>query len=170
MSKDIAPRDAFGDILVEIGRRNPKVVILNADLAGPVRVEKFAKEFPERFIQCGVAEQNMAAVAAGLAVSGKIPFIASYATFSPGKNWETVRTTIVYNDANVKIAGHHSGIVTGPDGATHQATEDIAIMRALPNVQIFIPCDANQAKWATLAAAKIRGPVYIRLPGTKPQL
>ncbi|KKR51332.1 MAG: hypothetical protein UT84_C0001G0017 [Candidatus Curtissbacteria bacterium GW2011_GWA1_40_16] len=160
-------RLGFGEGLVELGKADRDVVALSADLTESTHCHKFAKEFPERFIQCGVAEQNMAAVAAGLAVSGKIPFIASYATFSPGKNWETVRTTIVYNDANVKIAGHHSGIVTGPDGATHQATEDIAIMRALPNVQIFIPCDANQAKWATLAAAKIRGPVYIRFTRDK---
>jgi transketolase len=104
----------------------------------------------------------MAGIAAGLAVSGKIPFISSYATFSPGKNWETIRTTIIYNEANVKIAGHHSGIVTGPDGATHQATEDIAIMRCLPNIKVISPCDAIEAKKATLYSAEIYGPVYIR--------
>ncbi len=160
-------RLGFGEGLLEAGKLEKNVVALSADLTESTHCHKFAKEFPERFIQCGVAEQNMASVAAGLAVSGKIPFIASYATFSPGKNWETVRTTIVYNDANVKIAGHHSGIVTGPDGATHQATEDIAIMRALPNVTIFIPCDSNQAKKATLAASKIKGPVYIRFTRDK---
>jgi len=160
-------RLGFGEGLLELGRMEPDIVALSADLTESTHCHKFAKEFPDRFIQCGVAEQNMAAIAAGLAVSGKIPFIASYATFSPGKNWETVRTTIVYNDANVKIAGHHSGIVTGPDGATHQATEDIAIMRALPNVHIFIPCDSNQAKRTILAAAKIKGPVYIRFTRDK---
>jgi len=143
-------------------RDSPNVVVLTADLAESTRVHKFAEKWPERFIECGVAEQNMAAVAAGLAVSGKISFISSYATFSPGKNWETIRTTIIYNEANVKIAGHHSGIVTGPDGATHQATEDIAIMRCLPNIKIISPCDAIEAKKATLYAAEIYGPVYIR--------
>ena len=160
-------RLGFGEGLLELGKTNPHIVALSADLTESTHCHKFAKEFPERFIQCGVAEQNMAAIAAGLAVSGKIPFIASYATFSPGKNWETVRTTIVYNQANVKIAGHHSGIVTGPDGATHQATEDIATMRALPDIQIFIPCDSNQSKKATIESAKTKGPVYIRFTRDK---
>jgi transketolase len=123
--------------------------------------------YPERFFECGVAEQNMAAIAAGMAVTGKIPFISSYATFSPGKNWETIRTTIVYNQANVKIAGHHSGVVTGPDGATHQATEDIAITRAWPNIQVIVPCDAVEAKKATILAAKTQGPVYLRFTRDK---
>jgi transketolase len=155
-------RDGYGEALMELGEKNPNVVVLTADLAESTRVHKFAEKWPERFIECGVAEQNMAAVAAGLAVSGKISFISSYATFSPGKNWETIRTTIIYNEANVKIAGHHSGIVTGPDGATHQATEDIAIMRCLPNIKIISPSDAIEAKKATLYAAEIYGPVYIR--------
>ena len=155
-------RDGYGEALMELGEKNPNVIVLTADLAESTRVHKFAEKWPERFIECGVAEQNMAAVAAGLAVSGKISFISSYATFSPGKNWETIRTTIIYNEANVKIAGHHSGIVTGPDGATHQATEDIAIMRCLPNIKIISPCDAIEAKKATLYAAEIYGPVYIR--------
>ncbi len=155
-------RDGYGEALMELGEKNPNVVVLTADLAESTRVHKFAEKWPERFIECGIAEQNMVGIAAGLAVSGKIPFISSYATFSPGKNWETIRTTIVYNEANVKIAGHHSGIVTGPDGATHQATEDIAIMRCLPNIKIISPCDAIEAKKATLYAAEIYGPVYIR--------
>ena len=117
--------------------------------------DAFAKKYPERFFELGVAEQNMAAVAAGLGVTGKIPFIASYATFSPGRNWEQIRTTIAYNDSNVKIAGHHAGISVGPDGATHQATEDIAIMRAMPNMQVWVPCDAIEARKATLAAAHV---------------
>lgn len=160
-------RLGFGEGLLELGKTNENVVVLTADLTESTHCHKFAKEFPQRFFQCGVAEQNMAAIASGLAVSGKIPFIASYATFSPGKNWETVRTTIVYNSANVKIAGHHSGIMTGPDGATHQATEDIAIMRALPNVEIFIPCDSNQAKMATIESSSTEGPVYIRFSRDK---
>jgi GxxExxY protein len=155
-------RDGYGEALMELGEKNPNIVVLTADLAESTRVHKFAEKWPERFIECGIAEQNMAGIAAGLAVSGKIPFISSYATFSPGKNWETIRTTIVYNDANVKIAGHHAGIVTGPDGATHQATEDIAIMRCLPNIKVISPCDAIEAKKATLYAAEIYGPVYIR--------
>jgi GxxExxY protein len=155
-------RDGYGEALMELGEKNPNVIVLTADLAESTRVHKFAEKWPERFIECGVAEQNMAGIAAGLAVSGKIPFISSFATFSPGKNWETIRTTIVYNDANVKIAGHHAGIVTGPDGATHQATEDIAIMRCLPNMKIISPCDAIEARKATLYAAEIYGPVYIR--------
>jgi len=155
-------RDGYGDALVELGEKNPNVVVLTADLAESTRAHKFAEKWPERFIECGVAEQNMAGIASGLAVSGKIPFISSYATFSPGKNWETIRTTIVYNEANVKIAGHHSGIVTGPDGATHQATEDIAIMRCLPKIVVISPCDYFEAKKATLFAAEIEGPVYLR--------
>ncbi|MEM5811790.1 MAG: transketolase C-terminal domain-containing protein [Candidatus Aenigmatarchaeota archaeon] len=155
-------RDGYGDALLELGEKNQNVVVLTADLAESTRAHKFAEKWPERFIECGIAEQNMAGIAAGLAISGKIAFISSYATFSPGKNWETIRTTIIYNDANVKIAGHHSGIVTGPDGATHQATEDIAIMRCLPNIKVISPCDYFEAKKATLYSAEVYGPFYIR--------
>jgi transketolase len=160
-------RDGFGTGLVAAGDANANVVALCADLTESTRVETFAKKFPERFFEMGVAEQNMAAVAAGLGITGKIPFIASYATFSPGRNWEQIRTTIAYNDANVKIAGHHAGISVGPDGATHQATEDIAIMRAMPNMKVFIPCDAIEAHKATIAAAQIYGPVYLRFQREK---
>jgi transketolase len=163
-------RDGYGEALIELGEKNPNVVVLTADLAESTRVHKFAEKWPERFIECGIAEQNMAGIAAGLAVSGKIPFISSYATFSPGKNWETIRTTIIYNEANVKIAGHHSGIVTGPDGATHQATEDIAITRCWPNIKVISPCDAIEAKKATLYSAEIYGPVYIRFVRDKTPL
>jgi transketolase len=160
-------RDGYGTGLVAAGDANPNVVALCADLVESTRVEAFAKKYPERFFELGVAEQNMAAVAAGLGVNGKIPFIASYATFSPGRNWEQIRTTVAYNDANVKIAGHHAGISVGPDGATHQATEDIAIMRAMPNMKVFVPCDAVEARKATLAAAQIYGPVYLRFQREK---
>jgi transketolase len=160
-------RDGYGTGLVLAGERNASVVAFSADLTESTRTEAFAKKFPDRFIEIGVAEQNMAAVAAGIAVTGKIPFIASYATFSPGRNWEQIRTTIAYNDANVKVAGHHAGISVGPDGATHQATEDIAIMRALPNMKVFVPCDAVEAEKATLAAAQISGPVYLRFQREK---
>jgi transketolase len=162
-----AVRDGFGDALVELGRLNPNVVVLTADLAESTRVEEFAKSFPERFFEVGVAEQNMVAIAAGLAISGKIPFTTSYSVFSPGKNLETIRTTVAYNRANVKIAGHHSGLLTGADGATHQATEDLAIMRTLPGMTVFSPCDALEAKHTTLEAAKIDGPVYLRFSRAK---
>lgn len=160
-------RDGFGDGLMILGDKNPDVVVLTADLSESTRTDKFEKTYPQRFFECGVAEQNMAAIAAGLGISGKIPFISSYATFSPGKNWETIRTTIVYNMANVKIAGHHSGIVTGPDGSTHQATEDIAITRAWPLIHVIVPCDSIEAKKATIAASQIEGPFYLRFSRDK---
>ena len=160
-------RAGYGDGLLQAGEENSNVVALSADLTESTQAHKFAQKFPERFFECGVAEQNMATIAAGLGISGKIPFISSYATFSPGRNWEQIRTTIAYNDSNVKIAGHHTGISVGPDGATHQATEDIAMMRAMPNMRVFVPCDAIEAKKATLAAAKIWGPMYLRFAREK---
>lgn len=162
-----ATRDGYGEALLELGEKDPSVVVLTADLSESTRSDSFQKKYPERFFEMGVAEQNMAAVAAGMGVSGKTAFISSYATFSPGKNWETIRTTIVYNHSNVKIAGHHSGIMTGPDGATHQATEDIAITRVLPGIEVYVPCDSIEAKKATLTAAKTNGPVYIRFTRDK---
>lgn len=155
-------RDGYGEGLVQLGHANPNVVALSADLTESTRTQKFAETFPERFIEVGVAEQNMATIAAGLAMAGKIPFIASYATFSPGRNWEQIRTTISYNDANVKIAGHHAGISVGPDGATHQAIEDIATMRVMANMRVIVPADAIEARKATVAAGNIMGPVYLR--------
>ncbi len=163
----VPTRDGYGEGLVAAGEANRNVVALCADLVESTRVEAFAKRFPERFFELGVAEQNMATVAAGLGINGKVPFIASYATFSPGRNWEQIRTTVAYNDSNVKIAGHHAGISVGPDGATHQATEDIAIMRAMPNMKVFVPCDAVEARKATVAAAQVWGPVYLRFQREK---
>lgn len=160
-------RDGYGEGIVLAAEENKNVVVLSADLTESTRAEAFAKKFPERFFEVGVAEQNMATIAAGLGVSGKIPFISSYATFSPGRNYEQIRTTIAYNDSNVKIAGHHTGISVGPDGATHQATEDIAIMRAMPNMRVIVPADAIEARKATLAAAKLWGPVYLRFAREK---
>ncbi len=160
-------RNGYGEGLVAAGEKDANVVALCADLAESTRTDAFAKRFPERYIELGVAEQNMATIAAGLGISGKIPFIASYATFSPGRNWEQIRTTIAYNNANVKIAGHHAGISVGPDGATHQATEDIAMMRAMPNMKVIVPCDAIEARKATLAAAQVWGPVYLRFQREK---
>ncbi len=155
-------RDGYGEGLVSAGESDPNVVVLCADLTESTRSEAFSKRFPERFFEVGVAEQNLATIASGLGISGKIPFISSYATFSPGRNWEQIRTTISYNDSNVKIAGAHAGISVGPDGATHQAIEDIATMRVMANMKVIVPCDAIEARKATMAAAKVWGPVYLR--------
>jgi len=165
--EQVPTRNGYGEGLVIAGEKDPNVVVLCADLTESTRSEAFAKKFPERFIQIGVAEQNLATIAAGLGVSGKVPFISSYATFSPGRNWEQIRTTMAYNDSNVKIAGAHTGISVGPDGATHQAIEDIATTRVMANMKVFVPCDAIEARKATLAAAKIWGPVYIRFTREK---
>ena len=159
----IPTRNGLGEGLVLAGEESKNVVVLCADLTESTRMELFKEKFPSRFVQVGVAEQNLATIAAGLGVSGKIPFIASYATFSPGRNWEQIRTTISYNDSNVKIVGAHSGISVGPDGATHQATEDIATMRVMANMRVLVPCDYHEARRATAVAAKIWGPVYIRV-------
>jgi len=162
-----ATRSGYGEGLLELGKSNPNVVAMSADLTESTKADKFAKAFPERFIQVGVAEQNMAAIAAGMGVAGKTVFISSYATFSPGKNWETIRTTIIYNNSNVKIAGHHSGIMTGPDGATHQATEDIASVRAWPGIKVIVPCDSVQGAKATIKSAEEYGPYYLRFSRDK---
>lgn len=160
-------RAGYGEGLLSLGETNPNVVALSADLTESTYAHLFAEKYPERFFQVGVAEQNMAAISAGLAMNGKIPFMSSYATFSPGKNWETIRTTIIYNNSNVKIAGHHAGIMTGPDGATHQATEDISSIRSWPNIKILIPCDSIEAKKATIESANIYGPFYLRFTRDK---
>lgn len=156
-------RSGFGAGLLEAGRKNEKVVGLCADLVESTKMEDFAKEFPKRFFEIGVAEQNLASVASGMAAMGKIPFISSYAMFSPGRNWEQIRTTICYNDVPVKIAGSHAGISVGPDGGTHQAIEDLALMRVIPNMVVISPCDAIEAKKATLLAVENGRPTYIRL-------
>ncbi|MBI2113392.1 MAG: transketolase family protein [Candidatus Wildermuthbacteria bacterium] len=160
--KKVPTRNGYGEGLVVAGERDKNVVVLCADLTESTRSEYFQKKFPARFVQVGVAEQNMASLAAGMALAGKIPFISSYATFSPGRNNEQIRTTIAINNVNVKIAGAHAGISVGPDGATHQALEDMALMRSLPNMQVISPCDSLEAKKATIAAAAIQGPVYLR--------
>jgi len=155
-------RDGYGDGLIVAGTSDKNVVVLCADLTESTRSEAFKKQFPDRFFEIGVAEQNMAGIAAGLALNGKIPFISSYATFSPGRSWDQVRVSICYTKANVKIGGHHTGISVGPDGATHQALEDLAIMRVLPNMTVLTPVDAIQGKKATIAAAEYVGPTYLR--------
>jgi transketolase len=156
-------RNGFGRGLVQAGSMNEDVVVLCADLSESTRVLDFKKAFPERFVQMGVAEQSLAAIASGMALAGKVPFIASYAAFSPGRNWEQIRTTGCLQNINLKIVGGHAGVSVGPDGATHQMTEDIALMRVLPNMTVLVPCDAIEAEKATIAAAQIDGPVYIRL-------
>lgn len=158
-----ATRDGFGEALVEIAEENKDVVGLCADLTESTRMHLFAKRFPERFVQVGVAEQNLIGVAAGLALEGKIPFAASYAVFSPGRTWDQIRVSVCYSDLNVKIVGGHAGLTVGPDGATHQALEDIAITRVLPNMVVVSPSDYEQAKLATRAIAHHYGPCYLRL-------
>ncbi|MEK7208025.1 MAG: transketolase C-terminal domain-containing protein [Patescibacteria group bacterium] len=160
-------RKGFGEGLLAAGEADERVVGLCADLTESTQMHLFAKKFPNRFIEIGVAEQNLVTVASGMAAMGKIPFCSSYAMFSPGRNWEQIRTTICYNDRPVKIAGSHAGVSVGPDGGTHQAIEDIALMRVLPNMQVLSPCDALEAKKATMAAAKTKTPTYIRLAREK---
>lgn len=155
-------RDGFGKGVIEAGKIDPRIVVLCADLAESTRADWFEKEFPERFIEMGVAEQNMAAVASGLAAVGKIPFIASYAVFSPGRNYEQIRTTAALNQMPVKICGMHAGVSVGPDGATHQMLEDIGMMRMLPGMTVIVPGDAEEARKAVVATAQFDGPVYLR--------
>lgn len=160
-------RNGFGEGLVLAGKANKDVVALTADLSESTRAEAFAKEFPERFFEVGIAEQNLVSVASGMAHLGKIPFATSYAAFSPGRNWEQIRTTICYNNQNVKIIGSHAGLMTGPDGGTHQALEDLALTRVLPNMVVISPCDAIEAKKATLVMSKTKNPTYLRLSREK---
>ncbi len=160
-------RDGFGEGLVLAGKKDPNVVALCADLTESTRMLPFKKIFPERFIQMGVSEQALVAIGVGLALDGKIPFTASYAVFSPGRSWDQVRTNVCLNNVNVKIVGAHAGVSVGPDGATHQALEDIAIMRVLPRMTVIHPCDAVEARKATLAAAELNGPVYLRFAREK---
>ncbi len=162
-----ATREGFGEAMMELGRKNGRVVVLTADLGESMKVDDFGAQYPARFVQVGVAEQNLMGVAAGLALSGKIPFAVSYAVFNPGRNWDQLRVSVCYTNANVKIIGGHAGITVGPDGATHQSLEDIATTRVLPNLMVVVPADAEQAKKATLAIAEHVGPVYLRL--TRPK-
>ncbi|KPK98175.1 MAG: transketolase [Omnitrophica WOR_2 bacterium SM23_72] len=156
-------RDAYGQTLLELGRQNKDIVVLDADLSSSTRTSLFAKEFPERFFNFGVAEQNMMSTAAGLASCGKVVFVSTFAVFATGRAWDQVRNSVAYNDFNIKIVATHAGITVGPDGASHQALEDIALMRVIPNMNIIVPSDAPQTREAVLAAAKSSGPFYIRL-------
>ena len=158
----IPTRNGYGEGMVDAGKKDPRVVALCADLTESTRTEYFRKKFPDRFVQVGVAEQLLATAGSGMASYGKIPYIASYAAFSPGRNWEQIRTTIALNDVPVKIGGMHAGISVGPDGATHQQLEDMAIMRAVPNMTVIAPADSIEARKATFAAAGYNHPVYMR--------
>ena len=165
--KHVPTRDGYGDALVELGKKDKNIYVLSADLTESTRVESFKEAFPKRFVQMGVSEQSLAAVGAGMALAGKTVFISSYAAFSPGRNWEQIRTTGCLQKTNLKIGGAHAGVSVGPDGATHQMTEDIALMRVLPEMTVLVPCDANETRKATIAAAKKKGPVYIRFARPK---
>lgn len=158
----VPTRNGYGEGVVEAGKADDNVVVLCCDLTESTRNADFKEAFPNRFIEVGIAEQNMAGIGAGLAFSGKVPFISSYATFNPGRNWDQIRVSICYSMANVKIMGAHSGISVGPDGATHQALEDIAITRCLPNLYVIVPCDFWETKKAAIEIAKIKDPVYMR--------
>lgn len=161
---DLKPtRDGFGEALVELGRTNKDVVVLSADLTSSVRANWFRDKYPERFFDFGVAEQDMMSTAAGFALSGKIPFAATFGIFAAGRAWDQIRLSVCYMNLDVKIAGSHGGISVGPDGASHQALEEITLMRVLPNMTVIVPCDSEEARLATLAAASHKGPVYLRL-------
>lgn len=155
-------RSGFGAGLLELGKKNDKVVALTADLKGSVKMDAFAKEFPQRFFQCGIAEANMVGTAAGLSLNGQIPFIGTFAAFATGRVYDQIRMSVAYSEANVKIAASHAGITLGEDGATHQILEDIGLMRMLPGMTVINPCDYNQTKAATIAAGEHKGPVYLR--------
>jgi len=155
-------RAGFGEGILEAGRRNPNVVALTADLAGSLKLNAFIKEFPERFIQCGIAEANMIGVAAGLTIGGKIPYTTTFANFSTSRVYDQIRQSVAYSDKNVKICASHAGLTLGEDGATHQVLEDIGMMKMLPGMTVIVPCDFNQTKAATIAIAEHQGPVYLR--------
>lgn len=155
-------RGGFGDGMYEAGKDNPNVVVLTADLAGSMKIGNFIKDFPERFIQCGIAEANMIGIAAGLTIGGKIPFTTTFANFSTSRVYDQIRQSVAYSNKNVKICASHAGLTLGEDGATHQVLEDIGMMKMLPGMTVIVPCDYNQTKAATKAIANYEGPVYLR--------
>ncbi len=158
-----ATRDGFGEALVELGNTNKNVIVLSADLTASTRANWFRDKYPERFVDFGVAEQDMISTAAGFALCGKIPFACTFGVFASGRAWDQIRVSVCYMNLNVKIAGTHGGISVGPDGASHQALEEVTLMRVLPNMTVIVPCDSEEARLATLAAASRPGPVYLRL-------
>ncbi|MFH1581015.1 MAG: transketolase family protein [Pseudomonadota bacterium] len=168
MSKEMMyQRDVYGKTLVELGKEDKSIVVLDADLSGSTRTSFFKQEFPDRFFNFGVAEQNMISTAAGLASCGKTVFASTFAMFAAGRAWDQLRNSVCYSNMNVKLVATHAGVTVGPDGATHQALEDIALMRVIPNMTVIVPCDGPQTKDAIKAAAKMKGPVYVRLGRAK---
>jgi transketolase len=167
MAEQLFQRDIYGKTLIELAKNDPSIVVLDADLSSSTRTGWFAKEFPQRFFNFGVAEQNMMATASGLASCGKKVFATTFAMFAAGRAWDQVRNGVAYNNFDIKIVATHAGITVGPDGASHQAIEDICLMRAIPNMQIIVPCDAPQTRDAIMAAAANKGPFYVRLGRTK---
>jgi len=165
--EQVPTRQGYGEGLVVLGEKNPNVVVLAADLTVSTTENLFGDKFPDRLIECGIAEQNMMSIAAGLALSGKIPFVCSYAVFVPGRCWDQLRISVCYSKANVKVAGAHAGISVGPDGATHQGLEDIATVRCLPNIVVVVPCDSIETKKATIAGGEHVGPFYFRFAREK---
>jgi len=155
-------RGGFGDGIYEVAKQNPNIIALTADLAGSMKLNKFMKDFPERFIQCGIAEANMIGIAAGLTIGGKIPYTTTFANFSTGRVYDQIRQSVAYSNKNVKICASHAGLTLGEDGATHQILEDIGLMKMLPGMTVIVPCDYNQTKKATIAIADYEGPVYLR--------
>jgi len=167
MSSMIATRDAYGETLAELGAEDPRIVALDADLSGSTKTGVFAKKFPERFFNMGIAEANMVGTAAGLAAVGKIPFVSTFAIFAVGRAWEQVRQSVAYPKANVKIVATHGGVTVGEDGGSHQSVEDVAIMRAVPNMTVIVPADGVETRAAIRAVAAYKGPVYVRLGRNK---
>ncbi len=165
--KPKATRDAYGEALLELGKQRPDVVVLDADLSGSTRTEKFAKAFPERFFNIGISEQDMIGTAAGLSLAGKVPFASTFAVFETGRAWDQIRLVVCYSNTNVKLVASHGGITVGEDGASHQALEDIALMRALPNMRVIVPADAAETVSVIHAVAKLKGPTYVRLGRSK---
>ena len=163
LKKPKATREAYGETLLELGRRRKDIVVLDADLSGSTKTGKFAKEFPDRFFNMGVAEQDMIGTAAGLSLTGKVPFASTFAVFETGRAWDQIRLTVCYSNTNVKLVATHGGITVGEDGASHQALEDIALMRALPNMTVIVPADATETSSVINAIADYKGPVYVRL-------
>lgn len=167
MAEALYQRDVYGKTLVELGKVNKDIVVLDADLSGSTRTSIFAKEFPQRFFNFGVAEQNMMATSAGLASCGKTVFVSTFAMFATGRAWDQVRNSVAYNNFNVKIVATHAGVTVGPDGASHQALEDISLMRVIPNMNIIVPCDGPQTRDAIITCVQKKGPFYIRLGRSK---
>jgi transketolase len=167
MSTMIATRDAYGETLAELGAENENIVALDADLSGSTKTGVFAKKFPDRFFNMGIAEANMVGTAAGLAAAGKIPFVSTFAIFAVGRAWEQMRQSVAYPRANVKIVATHGGVTVGEDGGSHQSVEDVAIVRAVPNMTVIVPADGVETRGAIRAAAAYKGPVYIRLGRNK---